>query len=64
MPDELKCPNPECRWPVRPRAESKTPGSKTWHWVACGCGLESPAKRTQTEAIAAWNRITFQPKGA
>ena len=59
MPDELKCPNPECD-------SERPPRMQVWmrneHWASCRCGTAGPYKPTPSEARAAWKRITFKTK--
>jgi Lar family restriction alleviation protein len=54
MSELLTC--PFCDSPAAICELEDEPGSPASFWVNCSCGIETPERRTEPEAIALWNR--------
>lgn len=63
MTDLLPC--PFCGKPGAMCELEEEPGSPMSFWVNCSCGIETPERRTEAEAVALWNtRALAQPAPA
>lgn len=56
MTELLPC--PFCGSPAAFCCLEDEPGSPASFWVNCSCGVETPERRTEDEAVALWNRRT------